>query len=183
MRAKNVCKYIEIKLKVSNRVANVFVLDGEIRYGKWFKTRLFGKIHIYIPSPEGAKTVLTNDFIKFNKGYVKSMGDAVGKKSLLTVPHESHRRIRRLLSNPFSTSSLSKFVQKLDMILLERLKSVEEKGGSFVVLDFCMKVDLLTLILDIYPFHFFSSVLQFFRNRMMSTSLKVGNLWPGAFRI
>ncbi|XP_029117801.2 abscisic acid 8'-hydroxylase 3-like [Elaeis guineensis] len=117
-----------------------FVRKRRQWYGKWFKTRLFGKIHIYIPSPEGAKTVLTNDFIKFNKGYVKSMGDAVGKKSLLTVPHESHRRIRRLLSDPFSISSLSKFVQKLDKMLLERLKSVEEKGGSFVVLDFCMKV-------------------------------------------
>lgn len=154
--------------------------DGEIRYGRWFKTRLFGKIHIYIPSPEGAKTVLTNDFIKFNKGYVKSMGDAVGKKSLLTVPHESHRRIRRLLSDPFSMSSLSKFVQKLDMMLLERLKLVEEKGGSFVVLDFCMKVALLTLILDASISLLFLLCFGIFRYRMMSTSLKVSNLWPEA---
>ncbi|KAK4711831.1 hypothetical protein R3W88_006344 [Solanum pinnatisectum] len=109
-------------------------------HGKWFKTRIFGKIHVFVPSVEGAKAIFTNDFALFNKGYVKSMADAVGKKSLLCVPQESHKRIRRLLSDPFSMNSLSKFVQRFDKMLYERLKKVQKEGKSFTVLDFNMKI-------------------------------------------
>lgn len=101
---------------------------------------MFGKIHVFVPNPEGARMVFANDFVQFNKGYVKSMADAVGEKSLLCVPHESHKRIRRLLSDPFSMNSLSKFVKKFDKMLCERLKKLEEGGKSFVVLEFSMKV-------------------------------------------
>ncbi|MCD7457762.1 hypothetical protein HAX54_036065 [Datura stramonium] len=124
-------------------------------HGKWFKTRIFGKIHVFVPSVEGAKTIFTNDFALFNKGYVKSMADAVGKKSLLCVPQESHKRIRRLLSDPFSMNSLSKFVQRFDNMLCERLKKVQEEGKSFTVLDFNMKLtfdamcDMLMSIKDV----------------------------------
>ncbi|KAD7117672.1 hypothetical protein E3N88_04940 [Mikania micrantha] len=124
------------------------------RYGKWFKTRLFGKVHVFIPSVTGAKTVLTNEFQLFNKGYVKSMADAVGKNSLLCVPVESHKRIRRLLSGPFSMDSLSEFVQKFDKMLSARFKKLADDGKSFVVLDFNMKIafdamcDMLMSITD-----------------------------------
>lgn len=101
----------------SNKGCYEFVRLRRSWYGKWFKTRIFGKIHVYVPSVDGAKTIFANDFALFNKGYVKSMADAVGKNSLLCVPHESHRRIRRLLSEPFSMNSLSKFVQKIDCML------------------------------------------------------------------
>ncbi|KAA8531910.1 hypothetical protein F0562_006374 [Nyssa sinensis] len=87
-------------------------------------------------------------------GYVKSMADAVGKKSLLCVPLESHKRIRRLLSDPFSMNSLSKFVPKLDRMVCERLKKIEEGGNSFRTYDFNMKLmfdamcDMLMTIVD-----------------------------------
>ncbi|XP_024975467.1 cytochrome P450 90A1-like [Cynara cardunculus var. scolymus] len=125
-------------------------------YGKWFKTGLFGKVHVFVPSVAGAKTILTNDFQLFNKGYVKSMADAVGKNSLLCVPVESHKRIRRLLSAPFSMDSLSKFVQKFDKLVSERFEKLAENGNSFVVLDFTMKIafdamcDMLMSITDEY---------------------------------
>ncbi|CAI9090036.1 OLC1v1024719C1 [Oldenlandia corymbosa var. corymbosa] len=117
-----------------------FVTQRRSWYGRWFKTRIFGKIHVFVPSVEGAKTVFTNDFTIFNKGYVKSMADTVGNKSLLTSPHESHKRIRRLLSDPFSMSSLSKFVQKIDRMLCQRLTTLETNGQSFMVLHFSMKL-------------------------------------------
>ncbi|XP_027346726.1 abscisic acid 8'-hydroxylase 1-like [Abrus precatorius] len=124
----------------STRGCYDFVRLRRLWNGRWFKTRLFGKIHIFIPSPEGARTIFANDFVQFNKGYVKSMADAVGEKSLLCVPVESHRRIRRLLSEPFSMTSLSAFATKFDKILCGRLQKLEESGKSFKVLDFCMKM-------------------------------------------
>ncbi|XP_031400970.1 cytochrome P450 90A1-like [Punica granatum] len=123
-------------------------------HGRWFKTRIFGKVHVFAPSTEAAKAIFTNEFVHFNKGYVKSMADAVGKKSLLCVAHDSHRRIRRLLSEPFSMNSLSKFVTKFDQMLSKRMRKFEEDGKSFVVLDFAMKIsfdaicDMLMSITD-----------------------------------
>ncbi|KAL5754586.1 hypothetical protein ACOSP7_022806 [Xanthoceras sorbifolium] len=117
-----------------------FVRLRRLWYGKWFKTRLFGKIHVFVPSTEGARMIFTNDFVNFNKGFMKSMADAVGEKSLLCVPHESHKRIRCLLSDPFSMNSLSKFLKNIDKVFFERLKNLEEKGKSFAVLDFSMKI-------------------------------------------
>ncbi|KAI3665439.1 hypothetical protein L6452_44066 [Arctium lappa] len=131
-----------------------FVRLRRLWYGKWFKTRLFGKVHVFVPSAVGAKTILSNEFRLFDKCLVKSMADAVGKKSLLCVPVESHKRIRRLLSSPFSTDSLSKFVQKFDKLVSERFKKLAENGNSFVVLDLTMKIqfdamcDLLMSIMD-----------------------------------
>ncbi|KAF5765121.1 putative cytochrome P450 [Helianthus annuus] len=117
-----------------------FVRFRRQKYGKWFKTRLFGKVHVFVPSVAGAKAIFANDFQLFNKGYIKSMADAVGKNSLLCVPVKSHKRIRRLLSGPFSMDSLSKFVQKFDNMLSERFKKLADSGKSFVVLDFNMKI-------------------------------------------
>ncbi|KAH6810186.1 hypothetical protein C2S51_023948 [Perilla frutescens var. frutescens] len=117
-----------------------FVRQRRLRYGNWFKTRLFGQIHVYVPSVEGAKAVFSNDFVLFNKGYLKSMEDAVGKKSLLCVPREIHRRIRGILAEPFSMNSVSKFVPKFDRELSERLRRREREGRSFRVLEFTMKV-------------------------------------------
>ncbi|XP_002269279.3 abscisic acid 8'-hydroxylase 3 isoform X2 [Vitis vinifera] len=117
-----------------------FVRLRRLWHGKWFKTRIFGKVHVFVPTTDGAKTIFANDLVLFNKGYVKSMADVVGKKSLLCVPQESHKRIRRLLSDPFSMNSLSKFVMEFDNMLYQRLNKLEEGGKSFVVFDFCMKI-------------------------------------------
>ncbi|KAG7969744.1 hypothetical protein I3843_07G047300 [Carya illinoinensis] len=123
----------------STRGCYDFVRLRRQRHGKWFKTRIFGKIHVFVPSTEGAKTIFTSDFVQFKRGFVKSMADAVGEKSLLCVPFESHKRMRRLLADPFSMNSMSKFVKKFDKMLCERLKNLEAQKG-FVVLDFTMKL-------------------------------------------
>ncbi|KAJ9166840.1 hypothetical protein P3X46_021536 [Hevea brasiliensis] len=111
-------------------------------YGKWFKTRMFGKIHVFVPSIEAAKKVFTNDFGEFNKGYIKSMATVVGEKSVFAVPIESHTRIRHVLSALFSMSSLSKFVEKFDQMLSQRLNKLEQNGKTFPVLPFTMKLTL-----------------------------------------
>nr|AFK38360.1 unknown [Lotus japonicus] len=124
----------------STRGCYDFVRLRRLWHGRWFKTRVFGKIHVFVPNPEGARTIFANDFVVFNQGYVKSIADAVGEKSLLCVPVESHKRIRRLLSEPFSMTSLSSFITKFDKMLCGRLQKLQESGKSFKVLDFCMKM-------------------------------------------
>ncbi|XP_057420711.1 abscisic acid 8'-hydroxylase 3-like isoform X2 [Lotus japonicus] len=123
----------------STRGSYDFVTPRRLRFGRWFKTRLFGKIHIFVPNSEGARIILANDFVLFNKGYVKSLAEAAGKNSLFCVPVESHKRMRRLLSEPFSMTSPSAFITKFDKKMCARLQKLEEGGQSFKVLDFCMK--------------------------------------------
>ncbi|XP_057420710.1 3beta,22alpha-dihydroxysteroid 3-dehydrogenase-like isoform X1 [Lotus japonicus] len=124
----------------STRGSYDFVTPRRLRFGRWFKTRLFGKIHIFVPNSEGARIILANDFVLFNKGYVKSLAEAAGKNSLFCVPVESHKRMRRLLSEPFSMTSPSAFITKFDKKMCARLQKLEEGGQSFKVLDFCMKM-------------------------------------------
>ena len=76
---------------------------------------------MFLSSTEGARTIFTSDFVRFNKRFVKPMADAMGEKSVLIAPEKSHIRIRRLLSNPFSMDSLSTFVKKIDKIFGVRL--------------------------------------------------------------
>ncbi|XVF59670.1 hypothetical protein PTKIN_Ptkin07bG0294400 [Pterospermum kingtungense] len=124
----------------STRGCYDFVRQRRKRYGKWFKTRILGKTHVFVPSVEGAKTILSNDFVHFNKSYVKSMADSTGEMSVFAVPHKVHTRIRRLLSDPFSMTSLSKFVGQFDRMLCERLDKLEKSGKSFRVIDFSLKI-------------------------------------------
>lgn len=83
--------------------------------------------------------MFSNDFVVFKKGYLKSMEDAVGKKSLLCAPRHIHSRLRKVLADPFSINSISKFVPTFDMELSERLRRKEREGASFRVLEFTMK--------------------------------------------
>lgn len=154
-----------------------FIRLRRLWYGKCFKTRIFGKIHVFVPSTESAKTIFGNDFVKFNKGYVKSMADAVGKNSLLCVPAQSHKRIRRLLSDPFSMNSLSKFVEKFDRMLYERLKELD--GKSFVLLDFTMKIafdamcDMLMSITDVSMLREIETYCHDIGNAMLSIPVMI----------
>ncbi|XP_065847488.1 abscisic acid 8'-hydroxylase 1-like [Euphorbia lathyris] len=126
----------------STRGCYDFVRLRRKRYGKWFKTRLFGKIHVFLPSTEAARKVFTNDFGEFNKSYIKSMATIVGPKSVFAAPVESHKRIRHILSALFSMPSLSKYVPKFDQMLSQRLKQLQQTGQKFALLDFTMKLTL-----------------------------------------
>lgn len=119
-----------------------FVRLRRLWYGKWFKTNIYGKIHVFVPSREGARQILSNDFVDFNKGYVKSMADCVGHNSLLCVSQQSHSRIRRLLSLPFSMPSLAKFILDFDKLLTHNLQTLAQIAQPFSVLDLGMKMTI-----------------------------------------
>lgn len=106
----------------------------------WFKTRILGKVHVFVPSVEGVKKVYSNEFGLFGKKLIKSVEDMMGKTSLLVVPESGHMKIRKLLGEPFSMNNVSKFVPKLDRMLSDRLKKLQLQGKSFRLLDFTMKV-------------------------------------------
>ncbi|KAL7114647.1 hypothetical protein ACP275_04G134200 [Erythranthe tilingii] len=117
-----------------------FVTRRRIKHGKWFKTRILGNVHVFVPSVKGAKTVLFGGYEVFNKRYLKAMANVVGKNSLLNAPAEIHQRIRRLLSDPFSMEAMSTYVTNFDRELCRRLDLLHKEGNSFRLLDFTTKL-------------------------------------------
>ncbi|KAL2346309.1 hypothetical protein Fmac_000309 [Flemingia macrophylla] len=96
-----------------------FVRTRSLRYGKCFKTKLFGETHVFISGREPAKAILNNEGGRFSKKYMKSIAELVGRDSLLCAATQHHKLIRATLLPLFSTHSLSSFVQLFDALVLE----------------------------------------------------------------
>ncbi|KAH9318237.1 hypothetical protein KI387_020006, partial [Taxus chinensis] len=84
-----------------------FVHQRHLRFGPVFKTRIFGKTHVFMPGPQVAKLVLRGEFSEFTKSYFKSMQEGVGEHSLLCVKEETHRKLRRVLGDLLSAEALA----------------------------------------------------------------------------
>lgn len=112
------------------------------RYGRCFKTNIFGETHVFVSTATSTKTILNNDSGKFSKRYIRSIAQLVGDQSLLCASHQQHTHIRGHLSNFFSTCSLSAFIQQFDELIVKSLLDWEHRG-TVVVLDEALKVILL----------------------------------------
>lgn len=110
-----------------------------VRYGKCFKTKLFGETHVFISSTESAKAILNNEGGKFSKKYIKSIAELVGADSLLCASQNHHKLIRTRLFGLFSTDSLSSFVHLFDELVLEATSSWT-CGSVVVIQDETLKV-------------------------------------------
>lgn len=116
-----------------------FVRIRSLRYGKCFKTNIFGETHVFVSSIESAKSVLNNELGKFTKRYIKSIAELVGDQSLLCASHQHHKFLRSRLLRLFSTNSVALLVKDFDKLIVDAL-SGWENGGAVVVLDEAMKV-------------------------------------------
>lgn len=109
------------------------------RYGKCFRTNIFGETHVFVSRTESAKTILNNDLGMFTKRYIKSIAQLVGYQSLLCADHQHHKLVRGRLSNLFTTTSLSLFIKQFDQLILENLTAWEHIS-TVVVLDEALQV-------------------------------------------
>ncbi|TKY75174.1 Abscisic acid 8'-hydroxylase 4 [Spatholobus suberectus] len=117
----------------SSKGVHEFVRARRLRYGKCFKTKLFGETHVFISSTESAKAILNNEGGKFSKRYLKSIAELVGPDSLLCAAQQHHKLIRGCLFSLFSTDSLSSFVKLFDALVLGAMSSWT--CGSVVVIQ------------------------------------------------
>ncbi|KAI9113270.1 hypothetical protein K1719_015795 [Acacia pycnantha] len=116
-----------------------FVRSRRLRYGRWFKTRLFGETHVFMSSMESAKAILNNDVGKFSKRYIKSIAELVGPHSLLCASHHHHKLIRANLLSLFSTDSLASLVQHSDQLVVDALLGWP-RHGLVVIQDEALQI-------------------------------------------
>ncbi|XP_054799334.1 abscisic acid 8'-hydroxylase 4 [Prosopis cineraria] len=105
-----------------------FVRSRRIRYGRCFKTRLFGETHVFMSSVESAKAILNNDIGKFSKRYIKSVAEQVGPRSLLSASQNNHKLLRAHLLSLFSSHSLASLVQHFDQLVLQAFNGWPRHG-------------------------------------------------------
>lgn len=112
------------------------------RYGDCFRTNIFGQTHVFISRTNVAKSLLGSESIDFSKRYIKSIGELLGKQSMLCSSHEHHAFLRRHISNLFTSDSLAPFIEHFDELTVQILKQWERKK-HVVVFDDAMKVNVI----------------------------------------
>ncbi|XP_023537703.1 abscisic acid 8'-hydroxylase 2 isoform X2 [Cucurbita pepo subsp. pepo] len=111
----------------------------ELRYGRCFKTRIFGETHVFVSSTESAKQILNDGGVNYTKKYIRSIAELVGHRSLLCASHLDHKFLRSHLINLFSTSFLASFVTQFDQQIVEALRGWES-GSTIVLLNQALKI-------------------------------------------
>lgn len=86
-------------------------------------------------SVEAAKVVLGGDFVRFTKGYMRSIGELVGEQSLLCATQQHHRFIRHRLSELFTVDSISLFIKQFDQLTMVTLEEWDSKPHLIVLTD------------------------------------------------
>nr|XP_011459540.1 PREDICTED: abscisic acid 8'-hydroxylase 1 isoform X1 [Fragaria vesca subsp. vesca] len=112
-----------------------FVRLRRLRYGKCFRTNIFGGTHVFISSTESGKAILNNDLGKFGKRYIKSIAELVGNQSLLCASQQHHKLLRGHLGSLFSTNSLSVFIKQFDQLIVEALKCWEHQSTVVIQVE------------------------------------------------
>ncbi|KAF3329027.1 abscisic acid 8'-hydroxylase 4 [Carex littledalei] len=116
-----------------------FVRKRHLKYGDCFRTNIFGQTHVFISRTNVAKSLLGSESIDFSKRYIKSIGELLGKQSMLCSSHEHHAFLRRHISNLFTFDSLASFIEHFDELTVQILKQWERKK-HVVVFDDAMKL-------------------------------------------
>lgn len=112
------------------------------RHGDCFRTNIFGQTHVFISRTNVAKSLLGSESIDFSKRYIKSIGELLGKQSMLCSSHKHHAFLRRHISNLFTFDSLASFIEHFDELTVQILKQWERKK-HVVVFDDVMKVNVI----------------------------------------
>ncbi|KAH9624294.1 hypothetical protein KSS87_014022 [Heliosperma pusillum] len=111
------------------------------RYGKCFKTHIFGETHVFVSSTEAAKEILSNDLGRFTKKYMRSIGEVIGRESLLCASPQTHKLIRRELLDLFSSASVAEFIKHFDQIVVSTISDWAHRP-KVMVLDDALEMTL-----------------------------------------
>lgn len=110
------------------------------RYGKIYKSNLFGSPTVVSADAELNRFVLMNDGKLFEPSWPKSVEDILGKTSMLVVTGEMHRYMKSLSVNFMGIARLrNHFLGDSEKYILENL-ALWKEGVSFPAKEEACKV-------------------------------------------
>ncbi|KAF5732814.1 Ent-kaurenoic acid oxidase 1 [Tripterygium wilfordii] len=120
------------------------------KYGRTgiYKAFMFGNPSIIVTTPEACRKVL-NDDDSFKPGWPISTVELIGKKSFVCLPHEEHKRLRRLTSAPVNGhEALSVYLQYIEEMSISAL----HKWSDMEQVEFLSELRRLTFRIIMYIF-------------------------------
>lgn len=117
------------------------------RYGKIFKSHLFGSATIISTDAEINKFILQSDAKVFVPSYPKSLTELMGKSSILLINGNLQRRIHGLVGSFFKSAHLKAQVAKdMEMYIHESMKSWgEDQEKPILLQDEVKNVSVITV--------------------------------------
>lgn len=117
-----------------------FVEARHRRYGgPCFRTSLFGATHVFVSSPDAARSLL--HAAGFSKRYVHTVADLLGEHSLLCASsHAAHRALRRAVAPLFNAQATASLAANFDALTRRIIKSDWATTRTVVVLDAALDV-------------------------------------------
>lgn len=105
-------------------LSNCYFLLFSCRYGRIFKSHLFGSPTIVSCDHELNMFILQNEEKLFQASYPKPMHDILGKHSLLIVSGDIHKKIRSFAVNFVCTSKSSpEFLDSVETLTISMMDS------------------------------------------------------------
>jgi ent-kaurenoic acid monooxygenase len=107
-------------------------MDDSDRFGRTGLHRafMFSSPTILVSTPEACKQVLMDDDA-FVTGWPKATVALIGPKSFVAMPHDEHRRLRKLTAAPINGfDALTAYLGFIDRTVASSLRSWSEPGGG-----------------------------------------------------
>ncbi|XP_021890319.1 cytochrome P450 724B1 isoform X1 [Carica papaya] len=142
-----------LKPHKSNSVGH-FLQDHCLRYGKIFKSHLFGSPTIVSCDHEFNMFILQNEEKLFQVSYPKPIHGILGKFSLLTISGELHKKLRNIavsfIATAKSTQDFLLYVEKLSISMMNSWKGCTEIAFHKEIKRFTLNL-MVKLLLSIEP--------------------------------
>ncbi|XAR58237.1 hypothetical protein NMG60_11026652 [Bertholletia excelsa] len=124
------------------------------RYGRVFKSHLFGSPTVVSCDHELNAFVLQNEGRLFQSSYPKPVHDILGNLSIMLVTGDLHRKLRSIAVGFIATSrsrpDFVRYVDKMSMEVIESWKNLPEVGFYKEAKKFTLYV-MLKYVLDVEP--------------------------------
>lgn len=105
-----------------------FAEERRQRYGRVFKTRLFGRPTILFTAPEGIRFVLSNEYRYFSVSWPETTVRLLGPGSISVAEGELHKRQRRLFQRAFDRELLQSYVPQMERIARAHARRWQRAG-------------------------------------------------------
>ncbi|KAH9289981.1 hypothetical protein KI387_034098, partial [Taxus chinensis] len=126
-------------ISVSGSHPPSFVEDSVKRYGKIFSCRLFGRPTIMSADPSFNRYILQNEGRLFRAGYPQSFRDLVGKKGLIAIHGDLHRKLHGIAVNLMTSEKVkNNFITDIQIILQKTMSTWKDRQMFFE--DECRKL-------------------------------------------
>ncbi|RWS28558.1 cytochrome P450 monooxygenase-like protein [Leptotrombidium deliense] len=122
--------------------------EGFLKYGKIVGIYEVMKPVLVVGDPILARNVMVNQFFCFpNHRFNGDIINSIGGKMLFTLPYESWKRVRAIVSPSFSTIKMKSLIPTIHSAITTFIENVTKKAANNEIID--MKTYLCSLTLDV----------------------------------